>query len=224
MIDRHSTIRSFVTRAGRVTPAQRRALDRHWAQYGLARDVPISRDAFPGADRLVIEIGFGNGEGLAAAARANRTHHFVGIEVHEAGIGRLLQTAHDAALENLHVVQGDAVEVLTHVVIPSGIDEIWIYFPDPWPKKRHHKRRLINPAFVALLASRLAPAGLAKLATDWVPYAEQILEVFRASSDFRNLSHQGDYIERPSSRHLTKFEQRGQRLGHEVRDLAFERI
>jgi tRNA (guanine-N7-)-methyltransferase len=228
-------VRSFVLRAGRITNAQQRALDTLWPRYGLALSAPatpppgatvrqLDLDAVFGrrAPRS-LEIGFGNGDNLLALARAHPERDFIGIEVHRAGVGHLLLGAEAAALTNLRVVCQDAVEVLEQAIAPAALDEVLILFPDPWHKKRHHKRRLLQPGFVALLASRLAPGGRLQLATDWEPYAEQMREVVGASPEFINLAGAAGYVPRPEWRALTRFERRGQRLGHGVWDLAFER-
>ena len=221
-------IRSFVLRAGRITVAQQRALEALWPRYGLEPPspsaAPLDLDAVFGrrAPRS-LEIGFGNGDNLLALAAAHPERDFIGVEVHRAGVGHLLLGAEAAGLANLRVICHDAVEVLEHAIAPAALDEVLILFPDPWHKKRHHKRRLVQPAFVALLASRLAPGGRLQLATDWEPYAQQMLEVVGASADFVNLAGASGYMPRPAWRALTRFERRGQRLGHGVRDLSFER-
>jgi tRNA (guanine-N7-)-methyltransferase len=219
-------IRSFVIRAGRVTDAQQRAMAELWPAYGLDFD-PLRRlelAALFGRDApRTLEIGFGNGENLATLAAAHRQRDYLGIEVHRAGVGRLLQMARDAQLANLRVVSHDAVEVLEQSIAPGSLDEVLILFPDPWHKKRHHKRRIVQPAFVALLADRLRAGGRLSLATDWEPYAEWMLEVLGAAPAFENLAPDGRFVPRPEWRTLTRFEARGERLGHGVHDLAFRR-
>lgn len=221
-------IRSFVLRAGRITAAQQRALEALWPRYGLEPPLPtagpLDLDAVFGrrAPRS-LEIGFGNGDNLLALAAAHPERDFLGVEVHRAGVGHLLLGAEAAGLENLRVICHDAVEVLEHAIAPAALDEVLILFPDPWHKKRHHKRRLVQPNFVALLASRLAPGGRLQLATDWEPYAQQMLDVVGASADFVNLAGAAGYMPRPAWRALTRFERRGQRLGHGVWDLSFAR-
>jgi len=222
----HRPIRSFVMRAGRMTVGQSRALDELWPNYGVEYSpAPLSLDALFGrhASRS-LEIGFGNGEHLAALAAAHPERDYFGIEVHRPGVGHLLMLAQTRDLRNLRVSDHDAVEVLRDQVPPASLDEVLVLFPDPWHKKRHHKRRLIQPPFVELIASRLATGGLFKLATDWEPYAVQMLEVLSAAKDaFINLSPSGDWMPRPDERAPTRFEMRGQRLGHGVWDLAFRR-
>ena len=219
-------IRSFVIRAGRVTDAQQRAMSELWPAYGVDFD-PLRRldlaTIFGRTAPRTLEIGFGNGENLATLAAAHRERDYLGIEVHRAGVGRLLQTARDAALANLRVISHDAVEVLEQSIAPGELDEVLILFPDPWHKKRHHKRRLVQPAFVALLADRLRCGGRLSLATDWEPYAEWMLEVLGAAPAFENLAVDGRFVPRPEWRTLTRFERRGERLGHGVFDLAFRR-
>jgi len=222
----HRPIRSFVMRAGRMTVGQSRALDELWPNYGveyspaaLSLDVLFGRHA-----PRSLEIGFGNGEHLAALAAAHPERDYFGIEVHRPGVGHLLMLAQTRDLRNLRVSDHDAVEVLRDQVPPASLDEVLVLFPDPWHKKRHHKRRLIQPPFVELIASRLATGGLFKLATDWEPYAVQMLEVLSAAKDaFINLSPSGDWMPRPDERAPTRFEMRGERLGHGVWDLAFRR-
>jgi len=224
-VEHPRSIRSFVTRAGRITEAQQRALAELWPKYGVEYAAqPLDLAAtFGRAAPRVIEIGFGNGENLAALATAHPERDYLGIEVHRSGVGRLMLAAENAQLRNLRVVCHDAVEVLERQIAPDALDEVLILFPDPWHKKRHHKRRLIQAPFVALVVSRLARGGVLRLATDWEPYALQMLEVLGANSSLRNLSADNGFIERPTERVLTRFEKRGARLGHGVWDLAFQR-
>lgn len=219
----HRPIRSFVLRVSRTSNAQRRAVDELLPRYGIAFEPrPMDLDAVYGRQApRVLEIGFGMGEALAEFARAHPERDFLGIEVHTPGVGNLLKLVDADGLTNVRVISHDAVEVLTHMIAPDSFDGVHVFFPDPWPKKRHHKRRLIQPAFVRLLASRLRPGGYLHLATDWVEYATQMLEVLRAEPSLANTAE--GYVERPESRPQTKFEARGIRLGHEVRDLLFRR-
>jgi tRNA (guanine-N7-)-methyltransferase len=218
------SIRSFVVRAGRMTVGQARALDNHWPRCGVEYDGrPLDLDAIFGrrAPRT-LEIGFGNGDHLASLAAAHPERDYLGIEVHRPGVGHLLMLT--SGLTNVRVSQHDAVEVLQHQIPPGSLDEVLVLFPDPWHKKRHNKRRLIQPPFVELLASRIAPGGVLRLATDWEEYALQMLEVLRgAQASFENLSPTGDWMPRPEERAPTRFEKRGARLGHGVWDLAFRR-
>ena len=170
-----------------------------------------------------LEVGFGNGESLVALAAAHPERDFLGIEVHRPGVGHLMLQAAELCLTNLRVICRDAVEVLQRCIPEGSLDEVLLYFPDPWPKKRHHKRRIVRPEFVALVASRLRPGGMLRMATDWQHYAEQMLEVAGQCAALRNESPQGTYVPRPDSRPVTRFESRGHRLGHDVWDLAFRR-
>jgi tRNA (guanine-N7-)-methyltransferase len=220
-------IRSFVRREGRMTESQRRALEELWPRYGV--DAPGGRDlgsflreTFGRAAPVVLEVGFGNGDHLLARASAEPEKNFLGVEVHRPGVGRVLNQAAAARLANLRVACADAVEVLRDWLLPASLDEIVIYFPDPWPKKRHHKRRLVQPSFAALAASRLVPHGLLKLATDWAPYAEHMHATLSAEPLLRNTS-EGAYAARPAERSVTRFERRGEKLGHAVFDLVYER-
>ncbi len=218
-------IRSYVLRTGRMTPGQQRAFDDHWSRWGLEHAdgaLDFERASGRGGPR-VLEIGFGMGQSLVAMAAAAPATNFIGVEVHRPGVGRLLHSMADQDVDNIRVYCHDAVEVLRDCISPDSLDGIQIFFPDPWHKKRHHKRRLIQPPFVELLVSRLAPGGLLHLATDWENYAEQMLEVLSACAALRNEAGPGRYSPRPDSRPLTKFEQRGERLGHGVWDLLFTR-
>lgn len=224
-------IRSFVLRAGRITAAQQRALQELWPRFGI--DGPVTgvtaaldpEQVFGRSAPLVVEIGFGNGDNLLALASREPERNFLGIEVHRAGVGHLMHQAAEADLRNLRVACHDAVEVLSQQLAPNSVDEVLILFPDPWHKKRHHKRRLIQPEFVELIASRLRPGGRLNLATDWEPYAVHMVEVIGANAAFRNRAPSSSpYVPRPDWRALTRFERRGQRLGHGVYDLFFERV
>lgn len=212
-------------RSGRVTEAQQRALEAQWPRYGVEfSPQPLELDAlFARRAPRVVEIGFGNGDNLLALAEAHPERDHLGIEVHRAGIGRLLLGAEAAALQNLKVICHDAVEVLSRQLPERSIEEMLILFPDPWPKKRHHKRRLIQPAFVELAASRLSPSGMLRLATDWEPYAHHMLEVLNACPMLENDEASGAFSPRSTERVLTRFEKRGTRLGHGVWDLTFRR-
>jgi tRNA (guanine-N7-)-methyltransferase len=222
---RHRAIRSFVVRAGRMTVAQDRAWQELWPEFGLeTAEVPLDLPAIFGRDAMrTLEIGFGNGESLVALAAAHPERDFLGIEVHRPGVGHLMLQAAEMHLTNMRVICRDAVEVLQRCIPAESLDELLLYFPDPWPKKRHHKRRIVQPGFVALVASRLRPGGVLRMATDWQHYAGQMLEVAGQCEALRNESPQGTYVPRPHSRPVTRFESRGQRLGHDVWDLAFRR-
>jgi len=223
-------IRSFVLRAGRVTAAQERALTELWPTYGLDFTggpldlrVVFGHGAAGGPAPCCLEIGFGTGEVLGALAEANPHIDYLGIEVHRSGVGRLLLQAARANLKNLRIVCHDAVEVLKLAIQDGAFDEILIFFPDPWHKKRHHKRRLIDSDFAALLAVKLKSGGILRLATDWQEYAEQMLAVCSATPALESLSPDHAYVERPDFRPATRFERRGARLGHGVWDLAYRK-
>ena len=219
------SIRSFVTRAGRITAAQQRALAALWPKYGVdfaARPLE-PRTLFSRTAPCTLEIGFGNGENLLALAAAHPERDFLGIEVHRPGVGRLLLGLEARALGNVRVICHDAVEVLEQQIAPGSLAEILILFPDPWPKKRHHKRRLLQEPFAEVLASRLSRGGVLRLATDWQPYALQMLEVLSAVRGLENLAADRAFSDRPLERAPTRFERRGERLGHRVWDLCFRR-
>lgn len=216
-------IRSFVLRTGRMTPGQQSAYDTYWQRFGLSlEDGVLNPEAvFARRAPLVIEIGFGMGQSLVEMAKQAPENDFIGIEVHKPGVGKLLHSVNLEGLENVRVYCHDAVEVLRDCVTDASVDRFQIYFPDPWHKKRHHKRRLIQPPLVALLVQKLVPGGTLHLATDWEHYAEQMLEVLSDNVDLINTAGPGQFAPRPDYRPVTKFEQRGQRLGHGVWDLLF---
>jgi tRNA (guanine-N7-)-methyltransferase len=222
---KHREIRSFVLRTGRLTKAQQRALDELWPRFGIEADQPIAdlQSLFPSVQPLVLEIGTGNGNALAAYAQAAPEKNYIGVEVHTPGVGHLLLKVEEFALTCVRVAKHDAVQLLRKQIPEQSLDEVRIWFPDPWHKARHHKRRLIQPAFVELLASKLKPNGILHLATDWQPYAEHMLAVLTASTSFANTVTGSDFADRPEWRPLTHFEKRGQRLGHGVWDLIFKR-
>lgn len=216
-------IRSFVLRAGRMGPGQTRALAELGPRFVLPFQAqPPDWDAvFGRAAPRVLEIGFGMGDATAQIAAALPGTDFIGCEVHAPGVGALLKQIGERGLGNLRIVQHDAVEVLQHMVVPASLDGIHVFFPDPWHKKKHHKRRLIQPAFVRRLAEHLAPGAYLHCATDWQPYAEQMLAVLSAEPLLANAAE--GYAPKPGYRPLTKFENRGLRLGHGVWDLVFVR-
>lgn len=209
-----------------MTDAQKAALATHWPAYGVdcVSDVRLDFPALFGrVASVVLEIGFGMGDALVPMAAAHPEWNFLGIEVHRPGVGRALTQIHAQQLTNVRVLCADAVDVLRSHVADGSLDRVLVFFPDPWHKKRHNKRRLIQPEFVALLASKLRPGGVLHLATDWQDYAQQMLDVLSAQPLLRNLAPDQRYVARPEYRPLTKFEQRGQRLGHGMWDLQFER-
>ncbi|MDJ0747907.1 MAG: tRNA (guanosine(46)-N7)-methyltransferase TrmB [Woeseiaceae bacterium] len=222
---RKRTIRSFVRRAGRMTTSQRRALEDLWPAYGVdIADAPLDfRSLFNREADMVLEVGFGNGETLVELAAAFPEKDFVGIEVHEPGVGHCMLKASEAGISNLRLIVHDAVEVLRQQVPPESLSRLNLYFPDPWPKKRHHKRRIVQPGFVDLVADRLKPGGTLNIATDWAAYAEHIDEVLAASSRFECSERREHGGEAPLGRPQTKFERRGLRRGHRIVDWCYLR-
>ena len=221
----HQPVRSYVLRGGRITRAQRRALDKLLPQWGLPfTPAPLDIDAAFGRYRpRVLEIGYGDGATLVELARMRPDTDFIGVEVHPPGVGHCLLAIEAGGLTNIRLIAHDAVEVLQRQLAPASLDEVLLYFPDPWPKKRHHKRRIVQPAFGALVADRLKPGGTFHLATDWEPYALQMLEVLDAEPQLANAAAGGRWIEDPAARGRTRFEQRGRRLGHDVFNLEYRR-
>jgi tRNA (guanine-N7-)-methyltransferase len=222
---RNRRIRSFVLRQGRMTEAQERAFSEHWARFGLeALGEVRDFDAVFGRDAArVLEIGFGNGDALRRAGHDDPERDYLGIEVHRPGVGRLLNALAADATTNVRVYCHDAVEVLRGDIADASLDEIRIWFPDPWPKKRHHKRRLIQPAFASLLANKLRRGGLLHLATDWQDYAEHLWDVLDAQPGLSNEAGARGWFDRPAWRPQTHFEARGRKLGHGVWDLLYRR-
>jgi len=218
-------IRSFVRREGRMTTGQKKAFETLWSVYGLNPEETLTDIHAPFGRQapVVLEIGFGMGDSLAQQAASQPQTDFIGIEVHRPGVGHLLSLIGTQALTNIRLYCADAVEVLTRCIPDASLNGVQIFFPDPWPKKRHHKRRLIQKPFIQLLANKLAPQGSLHLATDWENYAEHMLLVMNGCEEFINTSANGQYVERPASRPLTKFENRGQRLGHGVWDLVWQK-
>jgi tRNA (guanine-N7-)-methyltransferase len=215
-------IRSFVIREGRITAAQERALIELWPAYGVDSNGALDLASIFGREApRCLEIGFGVGEVIGHLAEAHPARDYLGIEVHRSGVGRLLLRAAEAGLSNLRVVCDDAVEVLQQRIADQSFDEILVFFPDPWHKKRHHKRRLIEAQFALSLTAKLRPNGTLRLATDWQDYAEQMLCVLNATDGLVSLSADRTYVQRPDFRPPTRFERRGERLGHGVWDLAY---
>lgn len=219
------TIKSYVVRTGRMTAAQQQAYDSYMPLYGLStQDGPLNPvDEFERRAPLVLEIGFGMGQSLIAMAKARPEWDYIGVEVHPPGIGNLLRGIHEEGLHNLMVYRGDAKDVLGVCILDGMLSRVQIFFPDPWHKTRHHKRRLIQPDFIESLLPKLAVGGIIHLATDWEPYALQMMEVLSACPALRNVCGEGQWA-KEHERPLTKFEQRGQKLGHGVWDLLFEKI
>jgi tRNA (guanine-N7-)-methyltransferase len=223
---RKKSIRIYVVRAGRMTDGQRNAFDNSWAQYGLTlADGAIDTDTeFGRSGPKVLEIGFGMGDSLLQMAAAEPEPAFIGIEVHPPGVGTLMNGAKERGIENLRVYLADANDVLEECFAAQSIDRLQLYFPDPWHKKKHNKRRIVQPEFVQLVREKLRPGGVLHMATDWEHYAEQMLETLDAAEGFENIAGLGAYSPRPDYRPMTKFEMRGERLGHGVWDLIYKKI
>ncbi|MBB2496882.1 tRNA (guanosine(46)-N7)-methyltransferase TrmB [Aquipseudomonas ullengensis] len=222
----HRAIKSFVMRSGRMTEGQQRGLDQGWPQFGLQLEDGL-RDfdqVFGRSAPRTFEIGFGMGHATLEMAAAAPEHDFIGVEVHKPGVGALLNGALTQNLSNIRVYSCDALEVLRDCVADASLDRLLLFFPDPWHKARHHKRRIVQLSFAELVRSKLKVGGVLHMATDWQPYAEYMLEVLSAAPGYHNLSADSTYVERPSERPITKFERRGERLGHGVWDLKFQRI
>ena len=222
---RQKPVRSYVIRGGRITEAQKRAFDRVWARYGLSlSDGRIDPLALFGREApLVLEVGFGMGDSLLAMARAEPDKDFIGIEVYPPGVGRLLNNAHQLKLDNLRVFMADGMDVLQDCIPDDRLQRFQLYFPDPWHKKKHHKRRLVQPEFMQTVRAKLMLGGICHLATDWEPYAEQMMAVMTLAQGFSNQVDEYCFAPRPDYRPLTKFERRGRKLHHGIRDLLFER-
>lgn len=218
-------IRSFVRREGRLTKGQDQAILDSWPTMGI--DFEQKKldwlAVFGNANPVVLEIGFGMGASLVEMAKNAPEINFVGIEVHTPGVGACLMAARDAKVTNLRVICHDAVEVFLHMLQEQSIDVVQLFFPDPWHKKRHHKRRIVQAEFAQMLRTKLKIGGIFHMATDWENYAEHMIEVMNAAPGYKNTAHEGDFIARPEDRPLTKFEARGHRLGHGVWDMKYER-
>ena len=222
----HRKIRSFVRREGRMTAGQTAAYEELMPVYGLEYekqklDLP---QLFGNQNPIVLEIGFGMGASLAEQAAKNPDKNFFGIEVHRPGVGSLLARIKESGATNVRVIAHDAIEVLEHMLDDGLLDKVQLFFPDPWPKKRHHKRRIVKSDFVQQLRTKLKVGGIFHMATDWENYAEHMLEVMQGESGWQNLSDNNDYVPKPDDRPVTKFQARGERLGHGVWDLMFEKV
>ena len=220
------TVRSFVRRAGRLTTSQQRALEELWPLYGVEFSGELIRfdTLFGRAAPVVLEIGFGNGETLVQQAAEHPECDFLGIEVHEPGVGHCLLKARDAGVDNLRIIMHDAVEVLDAMIPAGSLSRVNLYFPDPWPKKRHHKRRIVQPRFLETVAERLSAGGLLYVATDWANYAEHIETTIRESGRFECAERRVHGGDKPLDRPGTKFERRGLRRGHRIWDWRFVRV
>lgn len=222
---RDKPIRSYVVRSGRMTKSQKDAFGLKWERYGLKLvDGKIDLDdVFQRSAKKVLEIGFGMGDSLLQMAMQEPETDFLGIEVHAPGMGSLVNAAADQDIDNLRLYLADANDVLEECIAPDSLDRVQLYFPDPWHKKKHHKRRIVQPQFLQLIRRKLKVAGCLHIATDWEPYAEQMLELIDAAPGYKNTAGKGHFIPRPDYRPLTKFEKRGQGLGHGVWDLLAEK-
>lgn len=220
--EHHRPLRSYVIRAGRQTTSQKEALDKYWSKYVIddTHDLLDPETVFGRKAPLVLEIGFGMGDSLAEMAAASPDKDFIGIEVHRPGVGKLLAHIERLGLTNLRIYCHDAVEILARCIADHSLSTVQIFFPDPWHKKKHNKRRLVQPAFIAHLSTKLVPGGAIHLATDWQPYAEHMMDVMSAAADLENIAGSGNYAGN-TGRPETKFERRGHRLGHGVWDLVF---
>lgn len=218
-------IRSFVAREGRTTMAHRQALEELWPLYGLTLQ-PQELDlqhTFGREAKIVFEIGFGDGRSLLQMALENPQYDFIGVEVYKTGIGKLLAAIKEHGLTNIRIYCADAIEVLSNCIPDGCLHQVLLFFPDPWPKVRHHKRRIVQPSFVALVRQKLAADGILHMATDWENYANHMLEVMQQQTGWDNMAGTQNYIARPTTRALTKYEQRGLHLGHGTWDLIFRK-
>jgi tRNA (guanine-N7-)-methyltransferase len=217
-------ILSFIRRQGRITQGQQLALDNHWNCYGLDPESNYDfSQVFGRVAPLIIEIGFGTGDSLAKTAAANPENDYIGIEVHKPGVGHLMLLLDQQGLPNVRIYCHDAIDIIENKISDNSLAGVHLFFPDPWPKQKHHKRRIVRPSFVELLVRKLQPEGYFHAATDWHNYAENMLKILSAGVNLSNANPKGDYCERPEYRPLTRFEQRGMRLGHGVWDLIFKK-
>ncbi len=222
---KHRPIRSFVLRQGRVTSAQQQALDTHWQTYGIdfSEQLLSFNNLFNNENAVIAEIGFGNGESLLQQAKNYPETNFIGIEVHGPGVGHLIHLSNQENIHNIKIIRYDAIDVLTHQIADGSLQQLQLFFPDPWHKKRHQKRRIISPEFIQLVAKKLKPSGFFHMATDWQHYAKQMLAEMDATTNFSNTSGTGNYAKNQALRCESKFERRGRKLGHGVWDLIYEK-
>lgn len=221
----HPRIRSFIRRQGRATVGQQNAIDNVWSKYCLDPESSYDYSAVFGRDApLIVEIGFGNGSSLAAMAEANPELNYIGIEVHRPGIGHLMLLLEEKGISNVRIYHHDAIEILEQKIPDNSLAGVHLFFPDPWQKRRHHKRRIVRPSFVDLLNNKLISDGYFHAATDWEHYAKDMLKTLSSNNKLINTSASNQYCERPEYRPLTKFENRGVRLGHGVWDLIFKKV
>ena len=218
-------IRSFVKREGRLTNGQAKALEQYWGTMGLEHNSGLidAKALFTNDNPIVLEIGFGMGKSLVEMAKNAPELNFIGVEVHKPGVGACISLAQEQGVDNLKIFEHDAIEILADCIAENSLTTVQLFFPDPWHKKKHHKRRIVSPEFVEAIRKKLKIGGVFHMATDWENYAECMLEDMSSAPGYKNLSAANDYVPRPDSRPLTKFENRGQRLGHGVWDLQFER-
>ncbi len=219
------TVKSFVLRAGRMTEGQQKAMETQWPVMGLEPDSGMLdlAQVFGREAPVVLEIGFGMGDSLIEMAKAQPENNYIGIEVHRPGVGRLLSNAEKEGLSNIRVFCHDAIEVLANCIPDGSLSTLQLFFPDPWHKKKHHKRRIVQPEFAATIRKKLKVGGVFHMATDWENYAEHMMEVMSTAPGYRNVAGEGQYSPQPEWRPVTKFQKRGERLGHGVWDLMFER-
>lgn len=224
--DEQRRIKSFVLRQGRLTKSQQKALDDLWPTLGLEIEQGMLdfNEVFGREAPTIVEIGFGMGTSLAEMAQTNPQNNYIGIEVHKPGVGALLKLVDEKGLTNVRVFNDDAIEILAKCIPQNSLSGVYLFFPDPWHKKRHHKRRIVQPEFAATVAKHLQVGGHFHMATDWENYAQHMMEIMSAAPDYQNTSGENNYTPRPDYRPLTKFEQRGHRLGHGVWDLIFAKI
>ncbi|SEQ25811.1 tRNA (guanine-N(7)-)-methyltransferase [Amphritea atlantica] len=220
------TVKSFVLRAGRMTEGQQKAMETQWPLMGLEPDSGMLdlAQVFGREAPVVLEIGFGMGDSLIEMAKAQPENNYIGIEVHRPGVGRLLSNAEKEGLTNIRVFCHDAIEVLANCIPDGSLSTLQLFFPDPWHKKKHHKRRIVQPEFAETIRKKLKVGGVFHMATDWENYAEHMMEVMSAAPGYRNVAGESQYSPQPEWRPVTKFQKRGERLGHGVWDLMFERI
>ncbi len=223
-------IKSFVVRSGRMTLGQEKAYEQLWALYGVEADEQVLdfkqlflANESPSSGQMILEIGFGMGDSLLAMAQSHEQNNYLGIEVHKPGVGRVLANIDQHSLNNLKVMRADAVDVLKTQIADNSLDAVYLFFPDPWHKTRHQKRRIVQDDFVQLIRKKLAVNGQFHMATDWQHYAKQMLRIMKSADGFANIADNGEYVPRPEYRPITKFERRGERLGHGVWDIIFKK-
>ncbi len=224
-VEHPRAIKSFVIRSGRMTPGQEKAYEELWAHYGVEADKQLIdfTQLFNRQAPVIVEIGFGMGDSLLKMAQNHPENNYLGIEVHKPGVGRLLANISEHSLGNLKLMKFDAVEVLKNQIADNSLSAVYLFFPDPWHKTRHQKRRIVQDDFIQLIRKKLAPHGQFHMATDWEHYAKQMLKTMQQAPGFINCAADNDYIPRPEHRPITKFERRGARLGHGVWDILFKK-